>query len=90
RGARPNLRVHVNAHVKRVVIENGRATGVEVLDGNSVTTIRAHREVIVSGGVIGTPQILMLSGVGPGAHLREKGIDVHADLPVGQNLHDHL
>ncbi|MCS3778886.1 GMC family oxidoreductase [Tsukamurella ocularis] len=90
RGARPNLRVHVNAHVKRVVIENGRATGVEVLDGNSVTTIRANREVIVSGGVIGTPQILMLSGIGPGAHLREKGIDVHADLPVGQNLHDHL
>ena len=90
REARPNLRVHVGAHVKRVVIENGRATGVEVLDGNSVTTIRANREVIVSGGVIGTPQILMLSGIGPGAHLREKGIDVHADLPVGQNLHDHL
>ncbi|KXO98465.1 GMC family oxidoreductase [Tsukamurella pseudospumae] len=90
REARPNLRVHVNAHVKRVVIENGRATGVEVLDGNAVTTIRANREVIVSGGVIGSPQILMLSGIGPGAHLREKGIDVHADLPVGQNLHDHL
>ncbi|KXO90269.1 choline dehydrogenase [Tsukamurella pulmonis] len=90
RKARPNLRVHVNAHVKRVVIENGRATGVEVLDGNSVTTIRAKQEVIVSAGVIGTPQILMLSGVGPAAHLREKGIDVAADLPVGQNLHDHL
>ncbi len=90
RESRPNLRVHVNAHVKRVVIENGRATGVEVLDGNSVTTIRANREVIVSAGVIGTPQILMLSGVGPAAHLREKGIDPIADLPVGQNLHDHL
>ncbi|CAM3988198.1 GMC family oxidoreductase [Tsukamurella strandjordii] len=90
RTARPNLRVHVNAHVKRVVIENGRATGVEVLEGRGVHTIRANREVIVSAGVIGTPQILMLSGVGPAAHLREKGIDVQVDLPVGQNLHDHL
>ncbi|WP_019201981.1 GMC family oxidoreductase [Tsukamurella sp. 1534] len=90
RTARPNLRVHVNAHVKRVVIENGRATGVEVLDGAGTRTIRANREVIVSAGVMGSAQILMLSGVGPGAHLREKGIHVHADLPVGQNLHDHL
>lgn len=90
RTARPNLRVHVNAHVKRVVIENGRATGVEVLDGSGTKTIKANREVIVSAGVMGSAQILMLSGIGPAAHLREKGIDVHADLPVGQNLHDHL
>ncbi|ADG80386.1 Glucose-methanol-choline oxidoreductase OS=Tsukamurella paurometabola (strain ATCC 8368 / DSM/ CCUG 35730 / CIP 100753 / JCM 10117 / KCTC 9821 / NBRC 16120/ NCIMB 702349 / NCTC 13040) OX=521096 GN=Tpau_3808 PE=3 SV=1 [Tsukamurella paurometabola] len=90
RTARPNLRVHVNAHVKRVIIDNGRATGVEVLEGRGVHTIRANREVIVSAGVIGSPQILMLSGVGPAPHLREKGIGVQADLPVGQNLHDHL
>ncbi|GAB3130213.1 GMC family oxidoreductase N-terminal domain-containing protein [Tsukamurella serpentis] len=90
RADRPNLRVHVGAHVKRVVIEGGRAVGVEVLDGSGVTTICANREVIVSAGVIGTPQILMLSGIGPAAHLREHGIDVAADLPVGQNLHDHL
>ncbi|UGT40206.1 GMC family oxidoreductase N-terminal domain-containing protein [Nocardia yamanashiensis] len=85
------LKVLTHVHVTRVVIENGRATGVEIAEKNgSRRIVRAGKEVIVSGGVIGSPQILMLSGIGPAAHLREHGIDVVADLPVGQNLHDHL
>ncbi|MEV6068609.1 GMC family oxidoreductase N-terminal domain-containing protein [Nocardia sp. NPDC052001] len=86
-----NLTVLTHVHVTRVVIEKGRATGVELAEKNGTRRIiRAAKEVIVSGGVIGSPQLLMLSGVGPAAHLRELGIDVLADLPVGQNLHDHL
>ncbi|WP_280382484.1 GMC family oxidoreductase [Nocardia wallacei] len=86
----PNLTVVTNAHVARVVIENGRATGVEVIEKGGRRIIRAAKEVVVSGGVMGSAQILMLSGVGPAGHLRDLGIPVHADLPVGQNLHDHL
>jgi choline dehydrogenase-like flavoprotein len=87
----PTLRVQTKAHVARVVIEKGRAVGVEVIDAKRGTqVIRAGKEVVVSGGVIGSPQILMLSGIGPAGHLRDLGIDVNADLPVGQNLHDHL
>lgn len=86
-----NLTVLTHVHATRVVIENGRATGVEIADKKGARrVIRAGREVIVSGGVIGSPQLLMLSGIGPAAHLRELGIEVKADLPVGQNLHDHL
>src|SRR5690606_5023969 len=59
-------------------------------DKRGPRVVRATKEVVLSAGVIGSPQILMLSGVGPAAHLREHGIAVHADLPVGQNLHDHL
>lgn len=89
---RPNakLRTETAAQVSRVVVENGKATGVEVLDKSGRRVIRARQEVVLSAGVIGSPQILMLSGVGPAAHLGEHGIDVHADLPVGKNLHDHL
>lgn len=86
----PNLRTRTKATVSRVVIEGGKATGVEVLDGNSTRTIRAKQEVVLAGGVIGSPQLLMLSGVGPSNHLGELGIKVQADLPVGENLHDHL
>ena len=88
---RPTLQVQAEVHVTRVVIENGRATGVELTDKRGQKrTIRAGKEVIVSAGVFGSPQLLMLSGVGPAAHLAEHGIDVKADLPVGDNLHDHL
>ncbi|MEW2353363.1 GMC family oxidoreductase N-terminal domain-containing protein [Spirillospora sp. NPDC029432] len=86
----PNLTIAKGATVARVVIENGRATGVETLTRNGRATIRATREVILSAGAFGSPQLLMLSGVGPAAHLRDLGIAVHADLPVGDNLHDHL
>ena len=88
---RPNFRVDIRALVHRIVIENGRATGVEYEQPSGVALASARREVIVSGGAIGSPQILMLSGIGPADQLREHGIKVHLDLPgVGKNLHDHL
>ncbi len=86
----PNLKVVTRAHVARVVIEKGRATGVEVIEKKGRRIIRANSEVVVSGGVMGSAHILMLSGIGPAGHLRDLGIEVNADLPVGQNLHDHL
>jgi choline dehydrogenase-like flavoprotein len=86
----PGLTVLTGRHVARIVIEGGRAVGVEVTTDSGRETIRADREVIVCAGVFGSPQLLMLSGVGPAAHLREHGIDVVADLPVGDNLHDHM
>ena len=86
-----NLTVLTHTHVARVVIEKGRATGVEVIDSKGGRRIiRAAKEVVISGGVMASAQILMLSGIGPAGHLRDVGIDVNADLPVGQNLHDHL
>jgi choline dehydrogenase len=89
-GRPPNLSVETGARVARIVIEKGRATGVEVLTGRGREVIGASKEVVLSAGVYGSPQLLMLSGVGPAAHLREVGVDVVADLPVGENLHDHL
>ncbi|PIE06763.1 MAG: choline dehydrogenase [Rhodobacterales bacterium] len=76
---------------KKVAIEQGRATGVEVTTKRGAETIRAKREVILSASSINTPKLLMLSGVGPAAHLAEHGIGLVADRPgVGQNLQDHL
>jgi choline dehydrogenase len=86
----PNLTVVTRALITRVVIAKGRATGVEVVTEEGSGTITASREVILSAGVYGSAQLLMLSGVGPAAHLREHGIAVVADLPVGDNLHDHM
>ena len=85
-----NLEVLPKTHVARVVIENGRATGVEILTKTGREIIRANREVVLSAGVYGSPHLLMLSGIGPADHLRAFGLDVVADLPVGDNLHDHL
>jgi choline dehydrogenase len=89
---RPNLHVMTDAHVQRVRIETRdglhRATAVELASG---ARIEAMREVILSAGAIGSPHILQLSGVGPGALLHQHGIAVVHDLPgVGENLHDHL
>jgi choline dehydrogenase len=84
------LTVRTRVQATRVVIEGGRAVGVEVVTSAGRETIRAAREVIVCAGVFGSPQLLMLSGIGPAAHLREHGIGVVADLPVGDNLHDHM
>ena len=81
----------VRAFARRVVIENGRAKGVEVERGGKIEVIAAGREVIVAASSINSPKILMLSGIGPAAHLTENGIEVIADRPgVGQNLQDHL
>jgi choline dehydrogenase len=84
------LDVQTDVTVAKVVIEGGRATGVEVIDKGVRRVVRAGKEVILAAGVFGSPQLLMLSGVGPAAHLGEHSIDVVADLPVGDNLHDHL
>jgi choline dehydrogenase len=88
---RRNLVVKPNAHATRIVIENGRAVGVEFRTSRGMEIARAKGEVIVSGGVYGSPQLLLLSGIGPGGHLNEMGIEVTHDLaPVGANLHDHF
>jgi choline dehydrogenase len=79
------------ALARRVVIEEGRAVGVEVERNGTVEVIRARREVILAASSINSPKLLMLSGIGPAAHLAEHGIDVIADRPgVGGNLQDHL
>jgi choline dehydrogenase len=87
---RPNCDL-VRALARRVVIEEGRARGVEVARGGRIEVIRARREVILAASSINSPKLLMLSGIGPAAHLAEHGIEVIADRPgVGQNLQDHL
>ena len=88
--ARANLSVLTNATATRVLVEGGRAVGVEYRQGGETRTIRARREVVLCGGAIHSPHLLMLSGIGPAAHLREHGIAVLHDLPgAGQNLQDH-
>jgi choline dehydrogenase len=88
---RKNLTIVTGAHANRVLIENGRAVGVEYRTRAGVQTARANREVIVSGGVYGSPQLLMLSGIGPAEHLQKHGIKVVKDMPgVGSHLHDHF
>ncbi|MEO0559970.1 MAG: choline dehydrogenase [Bacteroidota bacterium] len=87
---RPNLTVETGAHATRVLIRNGRATGVEIVQDGAVRAIDAAREVLLCGGAINSPQLLMLSGIGPADHLAEHGISVVEDRAgVGQNLHDH-
>ncbi|WP_334174605.1 GMC family oxidoreductase N-terminal domain-containing protein [Pseudoxanthobacter sp.] len=88
---RPNLSVRTRARVIRILVEKGRATGVEYVSGGAVRVLKARREVILSAGAINSPRLLMLSGIGPAAHLAEHGIRTLADLPgVGQNLQDHI
>ncbi len=87
---KPNLSVRTGALVEKIVIEQGRATGVEVRFGDRRETIRAKGGVVLSAGAFGSPQILMLSGIGPGAHLRDHGIATLVDKPaVGADLQDH-
>jgi choline dehydrogenase len=89
--ARPNLTVWTRALTTRVLIENGRAVGVELAKGRERVEVRAAREVILSGGAINSPQVLLLSGVGPADELKAQGVPVVHDLPgVGKNLQDHL
>jgi choline dehydrogenase len=88
--SRPNLTVWTGTLATRVVFEGTRAVGVAYLRDGSDQWVRATKEVILSGGVVNSPQLLMLSGVGPGEHLQHVGIRVVADVPgVGENLHDH-
>jgi 4-pyridoxate dehydrogenase len=87
---RKNLRVETGALVTRIRFHGTTAQGIEYLKGGRLHRVDAGREVIVSGGAFSTPQILMLSGIGRAGHLRELGIASVVDLPVGQNLQDHL
>lgn len=86
----PTLLLQTGTQVLRIVVNNGAAVGVEVRDStNGVRTITAAAEVVLCAGAIGSPHLLMLSGIGPASHLAAHSIDVIADLPVGDNLHDH-
>ncbi len=88
---RGNLTVWTGIQASRILIENGRAAGVEYFQKGSTQQVRASREVILSAGAIGSPQLLLLSGIGPLKQLEAQGISVQADLPgVGENLQDHL
>ncbi len=88
---RPNLQVRTGHQVERIQIDNGRATGVVLRVGRQHERLQARREVLLSAGAINSPQLLMLSGIGPAEHLRNFGIAVQLDQPgVGTNLQDHL
>lgn len=88
--SRPNLTVQTDALVTKVLVENGRATGVRYTAGGKTEEALAQGEVILCGGAVNSPQLLLLSGIGPADHLRSLGIDVVADLPaVGTGLQDH-
>jgi choline dehydrogenase len=88
---RPNLTTLVNAHTARVIFEGKKAVGVEFVQKGKLQQVRAEREVILCGGAVNTPQLLLLSGVGDADYLRRWNLPVVADLPgVGRNLQDHL
>jgi choline dehydrogenase-like flavoprotein len=89
--SRPNLHVETRATALRIIIENKRATSIVIAQNGAEKTVSATREVILSAGAFGSPQLLMLSGIGPAAHLQSKAIAVVHDLPgVGENLQDHI
>ena len=88
---RSNLTVETGCLVKRITFEGNRAVAVEYTTGSGSQTARAESEILVTSGAIGTPKLMMLSGVGPADHLKAHGIDVVQDLPgVGENLNDHF
>jgi choline dehydrogenase len=89
--SRPNLKVITHAHVNRLLLENRRAVGAEYFQGTQLMQVKARQEVILAGGAFGSPQLLMLSGIGPADHLQALGIPFVLDVPgVGQNLQDHI
>jgi choline dehydrogenase-like flavoprotein len=89
--ARPNLTIRTGQRVTRIIIEGGRAVGVEYLERGRKAVLRAEAEVIICSGAIGSPKLLMQSGIGPAEHLDEVGVAVVHDLPgVGENLQDHV
>ncbi|MDB5597496.1 MAG: hypothetical protein JWM36_4457 [Hyphomicrobiales bacterium] len=87
---RPNLKVETHAHAQKILLEGRRAVGIEFEQRGRLRSVRAAREVLVASGTFNSPQLLMLSGIGPADHLKEMGIRPIADLPVGDNLQDHL
>ncbi|MFT5709696.1 MAG: choline dehydrogenase [Halioglobus sp.] len=88
---RPNLTIKTNAHAHKVIVVDGRATGVEFSVNGKTQVVHARREVLLSAGTINSPQLLMLSGIGDSQELVKHGIESTVDLPgVGQNLHDHV
>jgi 5-(hydroxymethyl)furfural/furfural oxidase len=88
---RPNLVIRADAYVRKIETENGRATGVAVGGPAGGQEVLRGREIILSAGALHTPAILMRSGIGPGAHLREQGVEVVHDLPaIGQHLMNHV
>ena len=88
---RPNLTIRSGVVATKLLVEGTRAAGVEYLRDGQREVVRAAREVILCGGVIGSPKLLMLSGIGPADHLRAHAIAVVADVPgVGGNFQDHL
>ncbi|XP_052699727.1 alcohol dehydrogenase [acceptor]-like [Crassostrea angulata] len=87
---RNNLHVSMNSHVTKIIIKDKKALGVWFVRDNIKHEIMANKEVIVSAGAVNSPQILMLSGIGPKEHLESLEIPVVADLPVGKNLQDHI
>ena len=88
--SRENLEIVTEALVERIIVEGGRAIGVAYRQGGQSHNAHADGEVILSGGAINSPHMLLLSGIGPAGQLREHGIDVVVDLPgIGENLHDH-
>src|SRR6202044_1507127 len=88
--SRKNLAVKTHALVTRVTMQQNRATGVELIHNSRRAKAHATHEVILCGGAFNSPQLLMLSGIGPADHLRSVDIEPIIDLPVGQNLQDHL
>lgn len=89
--ARPNLQVLTGAHATRILLEGQRAVGVEFMQDGQKRELRAQREVLLSAGALLSPQLLMLSGIGPADQLREHGITLRHELPgVGRNLQDHV
>ena len=88
---RQNLDIKTNSLVEKLIIANGRVTGVQVKRGSKQETLTAKGAVVLSAGAFGSPHILQLSGIGPAQHLKEKGVEVTADKPeVGANLKDHI
>lgn len=89
--ARPNLQVITGAQTTRILMDGRRAVGVEFVQAGELRQLKAAREVLLCAGSLQSPQLLMLSGIGPAAQLRDHGIAVVHDLPgVGENLHDHI
>lgn len=85
-----NLNITLQSLVTKVIIENETAVAVQFVKNGQYYIANASKEVILSAGTIGTPQILMLSGIGPASELEALDIEVVADLPVGKNFQDHM